>query len=168
MEYIDFYEQYKDKIFSYLFYNLGKDTSLAEDLTSDTFLKGFEKFESYNTSYEFSTWIFTIARNTLYDYYRKQKIDVGLDETSELTFEEFLRYEEDFDTKIDTDIKMQQVYELIEKIPKNQKEIIIMKYIQELSTQEISDMTGKSQANIRKTLSRWLHTLGNMLQTLSS
>ena len=167
MNYIDFYNTHKNKIYSYFFYNLSQDSSIAEDLTSDTFLKGFEKFESYNDSYQFSTWIFTIARNTLYDYYRKQKRDIQIDDTTEINFTEFIKYEEDFDKKIDTKIQLEQVYLHLEKIPENQKDMIVMKYMQEFSTKEISHMTGKTEANIRKTLSRWLMSLQKNLHFLS-
>lgn len=129
MTYINFYHDYKDKIFSYFFYNLDKNYSLAEDFTSDTFLKAFKSFDSYNAEYKFSTWIFTIARNILYDYYRKEKVNISLDEETEITFEEFLKYEENLDEKIDIDIKMQEVYKHIEKIPIFQKEVIVMKYM---------------------------------------
>ncbi len=159
MKYIDFYNNYKDQIFSYFFYNLNQDRYLAEDLTSDTFLKGFEKFEGYDKNRKFSTWIFTIARNTLYDYYRKKKIDISIDEEMEMSFTEFIRYEEDFEKKIDTSIHIEQVYLALENIPEGQRDMIVMKYIQELSTKEISNMTGKTEANIRKTLSRWLLAL---------
>ncbi len=167
MNYIEYYDIYKDKIFSYFFYNLGKDIQTAEDLTSEAFLKGFEKFDYYDDTYNFSTWIFTIARNTLYDYYRKKKINISLDDDSEMSFEEFVKYEQDFDAKIDTDIKMEQVYIVLEGIPKSQKEYIVMKYMQELTTKEIAQLTGKTEATVRKTLSRWLWALQKSLQAIS-
>ena len=82
MKYIKFYNENKDKIFSYFYYNLNQNTELSEDLTSETFLKGFEKFDTYNEEYQFSTWIFTIARNLLIDFFRKKKIEITIDETT--------------------------------------------------------------------------------------
>lgn len=140
---------------------------LAEDLTSDTFLKWFEKFDMYDETYEFSTWIFTIARNTLYDHYRKQKIDIKLDDETEMSFEEFLKYEEEFDKKIDTQIQMNSIYSAIDKIPGWQKDIIVMKYLEDFTTKEISSMTGKTEASIRKNLSRWLQALQKTLTSIS-
>ena len=53
MKYIKFYNGNKDKIFSYFYYNLNQNLELSEDLTSETFLKWFEKFETYNEEYQF-------------------------------------------------------------------------------------------------------------------
>ena len=167
MNYTWYYDMYKDKIFSYFFYNLWKDTQKAEDLTSDTFLKGFEKFDLYDENYNFSTWIFTIARNTLYDFYRKQKIDISLDESDEIGLSEFTKYEQDFTKSIDTQQKMVYVYDILEKLQVAQRECIIMKYMQELSTKEISELTWKSEANIRKTISRWLGYIQKSMKTLA-
>lgn len=169
MDYIQYYDIYKDKIYSYFYYAVNKDTQLAEDLTSEVFLKGFEHFDSYNDEYNFSTWVFRIARNTLYDYFRKKKVDISLDDSeSEMSLSEFTKYEQDFDEKIDTDIKMQHVYNTLETIPIGQKELIIMKYIQELTTKEISQLTGKTEACVRKNLSRWLQSLNKSLSLIIS
>jgi len=154
MSYTEYYNTYKHKIFSYFFYNVSQDRTLAEDLTSDAFLKAFEKFETYDDTYEFSTWIFTIARNTLYDYYRSQKIDIPLEDDEEMTLQEFIKYEQDFDRAIDTGIAIEQVYSAMKHIPENQREVILMKYLEDFSTKEISSMIGKTEASIRKNLSR--------------
>ena len=72
------YEQYLPKIFQYVSYRVG-DRTAAEDLTADIFnkaLTNFTKFDSGKAS--FSTWIFSIARNTLIDYYRKRSSEQKL------------------------------------------------------------------------------------------
>lgn len=163
MKYIEHYNLNKDKIFSYFYYNLSKNRELAEDLTSDTFLKWFEKFETYNDEFAFSTWIFTIARNTLFDYYRKNKINVTLDESTEITHTEFLQYEQDFSKKIDIDNQMEDVYTLLNTLSESSREIVIMKYLQELTTKEISEISWKTQANVRKIISRSLQKLTTLL-----
>lgn len=165
MNYIEYYNQYKDKIFSYFYYNLRNNRELAEDLTSDTFMKWYEKIDTYDNQYNFSTWIFTIARNKLIDYYRKEKVEVSIDNEENLEIDEFLKYEQDFVKKIDTEFKMEDVYLALEKIPSSQKEFIIMKYLNEFSTQEIANMSGKTEANIRKIISRWLQKLSSILKT---
>ncbi len=165
MSYISNYEEFKDKVFSYFYYNLNKDRELAEDLTSETFLKWFDKFDSYNPDYKFSTWIFTIARNTLTDYFRKNKIDLSLDEMEETGYAEFLKFEQDLDKKIDNETVLSEAQNAIWELPSIQKDIIIMKYLSEFTTKEISNITWKTEVNIRKIISRWLKKI---LKTLNS
>jgi RNA polymerase sigma factor (sigma-70 family) len=66
----ELYQQYLPKVYRYISYRI-TDTHLAEDLTSTVFEKALTKFKSYSSEKaNFSTWIFTIARNTLIDHYR--------------------------------------------------------------------------------------------------
>jgi len=163
MKYIDCYNDNKNKIFSYFYYSTWHNRELSDDLTSDTFLKWFEKFDSYNDEFKFSTWIFTIARNILIDDYKKKNIDISLDETSEITHTEFLKIEEDFSAKIDLSLNMVIVKEKLLLLNISMREIIIMKYLWDYSTKEISDITWKNEANIRKIISRGLKKLKTLL-----
>lgn len=68
------YLEYKPKVLGYI-YNKVLDNNLAEDLCSDVFLKVYEKLDTFDeTKASLSTWIFTIMKNTLYDYYRGRKV----------------------------------------------------------------------------------------------
>lgn len=67
-------EQYLSKVFQYVNYRVG-DRTAAEDLTSDIFSKALTNFAKYDSGKAaFSTWIFSIARNTVIDYYRGRSI----------------------------------------------------------------------------------------------
>lgn len=165
MKFLNYYDQFKDKIFSYFYYNLNKDNELAEDLTSETFLKWFEKFDTYNNDFQFSTWIFTIARNTLKDYYRKQKIDISLDDKTEISYSEFIKYEEDFHSNINNKVILHKTKIALNNLKTEHKDIIIMKYLSEFSTKEISKITWKTEANIRKIISRGLKVLLEILNS---
>lgn len=165
MEYIKYYNDYKDKIFTYFYYNLAKNKEQAEDLTSDTFLKAFDKFDNYNDNFAFSTWIFTIAKNTLFDYYKKQKYDIQLDEISEINYKEFLSYESDIWKNIDNKEKIEDFSNALKKLDLAQKEVIIMKYINDFSNKEISEKTWKTETNVRKITSRWMQKIKEIMWT---
>lgn len=156
MEYLHYYNDYKDKVFTYFYYNLSRNKEQAEDLTSDTFLKAFEKFDLYNDAFAFSTWIFTIAKNTLFDYYKKQKYNIEIDELTEINHKEFLAYEINFWENVDNKEKLIDFWKAISKLDVAQKEIIVMKYINDFSNKEISQQTWKTEANVRKIASRWM------------
>ncbi len=164
MHFLQYHQQFEDKIYSYFYYNLNQNISQAEDLTSETFLKAFKSFSSFEQERDFSSWIFRIAKNTLYDYYRKQKQDIGIEEVSQHQIQEFLSYEHDIWKNIDNQEKIEDFYQALERLKPAEKEIIIYKYLQDFSPQEISEKTGKSQVNIRKILSRWLKKVREMMK----
>lgn len=79
----DLYRQYSDKVFGYLSSQINNRQD-AEDLASDVFLKVFEKLDSFDESKaSLSTWIYTITRNTLTDYYRTRRVFEEVPETLE-------------------------------------------------------------------------------------
>ena len=77
------YEEYLPRVFQYMNYRI-EDRAIAEDLTSDIFnkaLSGFAKYDSGKAA--FSTWIYSIARNTLIDYYRGRSREQRLQKEAE-------------------------------------------------------------------------------------
>lgn len=64
---------------SYL-YQMTRDASLSEDLTQEVFLRVYRSRAGYVKTAKFSTWLWTIARNTAFDHFRKKKEDLGMDE----------------------------------------------------------------------------------------
>ena len=82
------YEEYHQKVLRYIQSKVN-DYYLAEDLCSDVFLKVNEKLDTFDEKKaSISTWIFTIARNRLIDYYRTRKVTVEIPEDLTYTYEE--------------------------------------------------------------------------------
>ena len=82
----ELYNEFMPKVFQYIHYKVS-DQQLTEDLTSTVFEKALGNFDKYSSDKgAFSTWIFSIARNTLIDYYRTNKVkqQVSLDEAIEV------------------------------------------------------------------------------------
>lgn len=165
-EFSELYHQYKHKVYSFVLYRVGGDVSLAEDLTSDTFLKAFERFASYDRTYAFSTWIYTIARNTVIDHYRRQKGEAAdVDELAEVIADERDTVE-DWQFALDRAPKLKEIYAALEHLPDFHKDCVILKYLEDHSTAEIADITGASESYVRQGLSRGLKKLKPLLQTL--
>ncbi len=166
-EFIDYYNQYKHKVYSFVLYRVGGETQLAEDLTSDIFLKAFERFETYNDSYAFSTWVFTIARNTIIDHYRKtQGVHIDLEDIQEVTPDDRETIE-DWHIELDKAPKLEAIYKALDKCSDFQKDCIIMKYLEDKTTKEIAEITDETEGYVRLALSRGLKKIRPMLQTLS-
>ena len=129
----------------------------AEDLTCETFIKAFLKFETYNPSQKFKNWIFTICKNTFLDTLRKQG--------NAVTYLEDQLYFEVYDTKpspVDLLILKENYLNLLNKIGQlnnSDQDIINLFYLEDLSYEQITERLDISYANARTKLNRAKHKL---------
>ncbi len=152
----ELYEEYLPKVFRYVSYRL-HDTGVAEDLTASVFEKALERFTSYRADKaSFSTWLFTIARNTVIDHYRtsRKKKTVSLDkaakmaETKSSPEEEFARQEE-----------RQRLQVCLAALPTQEQDIVSLKFGSELTNRQIAQMIGLSESNVGTILYRTVRKL---------
>jgi len=145
------YEDNLPKVYRYIRYRVG-NTTVAEDLTSAVFEKALDKFGSYRTDKgALSTWLISIARNTVVDHYRAaaRRRTVPLEEAIEVPSqdaspeEEAVRQEE-----------IQKLQGYLAKLSQREQEIISMKFGAELHNREIAKVTGLSESNVGVTLYR--------------
>ena len=153
--FLELYEYYLPKVFRYISYQVG-DVDLAEDLTSAVFEKSLTKFDSYcSNKASFSTWLMTVARNTVIDHYRTQnkvrsrKITISIEETFDVASGEtspekkVVRIEER--QKLDTYLK---------ELSQQDQEILSLKFGAELRNRQIAKILGLSESNVGTKLYR--------------
>ena len=127
---------------------------------SETFLKAFDKFDSYDDTYAFSTWIYTIARNVLNDHFRKNKIqEYDIDDLNQEDSVLIDTKIENFEKQLNVEMSIEGVKKILDQIPAFQRECIILRYLQDLDYEQIAEITDRSQANVRQGISRWLKYL---------
>ena len=150
------YERYLPRIFQYVSYRVG-DKAAAEDLTSDIFNKALDGFKKFNPEKAaFSTWIFSIARNTIIDYYRKhaKETKVRKDTEPDITMtsntpeEQITRSEE-----------IARLRECISKLNENEQELISLKFSGGMTNREIARITDFSESNVGTILCRAIRKL---------
>ena len=123
------YEDYAIKVRNYILSKVN-DFNLAEDLTSDVFVKIYSKLDSFNDKKaSLSTWIFTITRHTLIDYYRTRKVNEELPE--DLTYEED---EEDICTLENLDT----LKEGLKKLSDKERDLIVLHYYSKETLKDIA------------------------------
>ena len=136
MEQSQIYEDYHMKVLRYIQGQVN-DYHLAEDICSDVFLKVYEKIDTFNEKKaSISTWIFTITRNTLIDYYRTRKVTTEIPED--------LTYEDD-DSTVDEEA-LEKLAKGLENIDERSKKLIIKHYYENKTLKEIAEDLGISYA----------------------
>ena len=77
-----FYEANVDRIYRYVFFRVGQNQEIAQDLTSEIFIKALNAFERYDEKVSRSSWIYTIAHNHLANYYRDRKVASDIEDVA--------------------------------------------------------------------------------------
>jgi RNA polymerase sigma-70 factor (ECF subfamily) len=158
------YEQFYTPIFRYLYGRTG-DKELSQDLTQDVFVRGFKSVSTFSvTDKSPLAYFYTIARNSLIDYWRR--------ESPELLSGDQLVSLPDLSMKTDN-LSLEREKEEIIKIGLSaltpaQREVLTLKYLNELSTREISELLGKSEEAIRQSLVRALRAMNKKLEKYGS
>jgi RNA polymerase sigma-70 factor (ECF subfamily) len=154
------YELYARKVYSYLYYHLNGRAQEAEDLTADIFIKVFEKISSYQfRGVPFSAWLFRIAHNHLIDHVRSRPRQplVPLEAVAEIKETATLQ-------EIDRRLTIEQLSGALTQLTREQRQVIILRFIEGLSTAETAQATGKTEDAVKKLQARGLATLKRVLE----
>lgn len=161
-------ELYKDKIF-HLAYRMLGNRQEAEDVVQETFLRLYTNLHRYDETQKFSTWIFRIATNLCIDRLRKRRITYSLDaevgENNGNDFYEMMASNDDTTEKqvIVSETK-RHIRRTIDQMPEKYKSIIILRYLQDLSLQEISEILSMPITTIKTRLHRGREYLRKRLE----
>lgn len=159
------YLEYFTPVFRYVYYMI-KDKETASDITQTVFLKVFQSLSGYQERGKSPlAYFFTVARTTVIDHWKKKK-DISADFMEE-GFIESIGVTSSLDEihgELDKAKVAYVAVEVMQSLPADQREILTLKFIQDFSNKEISELTGKSEANIRQIQSRALNALRKVLK----
>lgn len=158
--------RHKEKVYTSIFMFV-KDDILAEDIFQDTFIKVIETLRrgKYYEDGKFLPWVLRISYNLCIDHYRKAKRTPTITNSDGFDIFKILKFEEDNAEK--TMIRHQtcaKVRQLVDQLPKEQKEVVILRHYAELSFKEIAEITDVS---INTALGRMRYALINMRKTIA-
>ena len=158
--------RYKDKIFSSILF-LVKDKYLAEDLFQDVFIKIIDTISNnrYTEEGKFLPWALRIAHNLCVDYFRKVKRTPAVKTSDDRDiFEVINMSEEGADNKMVQSETHDRVRRLLDMLPEEQREVIVLRHYADLSFKEISQLTNCS---INTALGRMRYGLINMRKMMT-
>ncbi len=152
----ELYDEFMPKVYRFIRYKVN-DEQLTEDLTSIVFEKALDKFSKYSSNKaSFSTWIFSITRNTLIDYYRTNKTQqqVSLDEVTEMPSQDLSPQE-----MAEKNAEQECLRSCLSKLPEDDQEIIKLKFAGEFNNRQIAKILGLSESNVGVKLFRAINKL---------
>lgn len=161
-------ELYKDKVYQICFRMIGNRHE-AEDIAQEAFVRAFINIRSFNIQMKFSTWLFRIATNLCIDRLRKKKPDYHLD--AEIAGTEGLNMYSQIAADLmmpEEEVESLELQEYIQgallKLPEKYRSVIVLKYIEELSLKEISEILDLPISTVKTRIHRGREALRKQLR----
>ena len=154
-------QRHQSKIFGFI-YSKVNDRDLSDDIFQDTFIKVIKtlKSQSYNEEGKFLPWVMRIAHNLVIDHFRKAKKMPLQRETDEYSVFNFMTDNGlNIEGQMISDQVASDLTKLLDELPEDQKEVLVMRMYQDLSFKEIAELTGVS---INTALGRMRYALLNL------
>jgi len=158
------YDLYIDKIYRFVYFKIS-DPVEAEDLTSSVFLKTWNYVQQNSITDEktLPALLYKIARNSVIDYYRKLSNENQISIEGENEGVDIEDSKQDLKKKFELDSDMENLREKLNQLKDEYREIIVLKYVDELSNTEIAEILGKSKGNVRILSFRALNALKELM-----
>lgn len=154
-EFMRNYDKYKNKIYTYFLYRVNFNQTIAEDLTSDVFLKAYKNIDRFLPGSSFQAWVYKIAKNHLLNYYRTCNREIDLEAASNIG--------ECFKDKLDAQMELEKVMIEIDKLDDYYREVLLLRYVNHLSNEEIAEVLEKDEGAVRTQISRAMKILREKL-----
>ena len=158
------YKCYVDRIFNYIYFRTGSVKD-AEDLTGKVFFKAMSHIKGYkHMGLPFSAWLYRIAHNLVANYHRDQskKQEISLDHITGSTFPQT---EPQPETRIVRNQEVEELLMTIRELADNRQELLILKFVDQLSNAEIGKIMRKSEGAIKSLYHRTLLELREKMES---
>lgn len=152
----ELYQRFNERLFYFFYRMLGADKEMANDFLQDIFLKLINKPELFKAEYKFSSWIFSIAHNMCKNEYRKREVRKHVQNEAYLD-----KFTNDFaeDQAEEKELLIAKVFSELECLEESQRSILILKYKENFSLKEISEILNLPVGTIKSRLHYARHEL---------
>lgn len=127
----------------------------AEDILQDVFIKAYQNLNSFDRALKFSSWIYRICHNEVISYFRKRKarpeVIVSIDDE---VIVRKIAAEVDLEKEMDLKLKSEATREVVKKLDKKYRDVLILKYLEDKSYEEIAEILKKPTGTIGTLISR--------------
>jgi RNA polymerase sigma factor (sigma-70 family) len=158
----EIYDRYATLLLNYFSRMLWHDKEKAEDFTHDLFTKIIEKPESFDTTRSFKTWFYSVANNMCKNEFKKQEIRSN--PAAIIIEQSDVLKEPDISKKMDMKAFNEVLYQELDLLDENHREVFLLKYKEELSLREISEICNISEGTVKSRIFYTLKKLSDKLK----
>jgi RNA polymerase sigma-70 factor (ECF subfamily) len=163
--FIKVYDKYVRDIYRFVYFKVGKEAE-AQDLTSMVFLKAWNYIQtnSLTSSKTLRALVYKIARTSIIDHYRESsnKLELSLDDENHPL--DIIDDGQQLDERVDQAADIESIYKQLPLLKEEYREVIVLRFIDDLTLGEIAEVTGKSCGNVRVILHRAVASLKKMVE----
>ncbi len=143
----DIYNEHVDAIFRFCYFKTG-DKEIATDLAQDVFIKVFNHLDTLIEVENKKAFIYTIAKNTIIDFWRKKK------SVHEHDLPVGFMHSVASDQQTDTHAYYSEFLSFVDRLSPTEKEVIILRYVEDLSSKDMAELLGERENTILVRISR--------------
>lgn len=154
------YDAYVGPVYRYVALRVNDD-AIAEDITAQVFLKAWDKLGSFDQGrVPFLSWLFRIAHNAVIDHYRTHRTSLPLEDASP----EANTSEKTVEDQMQGELESDQLRVALRQLTAEQQQVLILRFVAEMDTSEISRELGKNTGAVRALQMRGLQALAKILK----
>ncbi len=154
------YKHYQPKIYRFVYLKVGRREE-AEDLTHHVFLKAWQNIENFKPrGFPFGSWLYRMARNQVIDSYRTKKTEASIDDIDS----DSLKSDEEAESSFDLSLEVQTVRRAILQLKPEHQDVIVMRFIEDLSIKEVADALNRSEGAVKLLQHRAMEKLRAILE----
>ena len=159
----ELYDRYLDLVYRYIYYRVGS-THVAEDLTSETFLRALRRIGSFTwQGRDVGAWFVTIARNLIADHYKSSRYRLELSSDDVTAVSESRHTAESPENAVLEGMQNKVLLLAVKQLGPEQQECIVLRFLQGLSVAETAQAMGKNDGAIKALQYRAIRSLGRLL-----
>ncbi len=154
------YDRYVDQIYRYLYYRVGSH-ALAEDLTSETFLRALRRIDSFTyTGKDIGAWFTTIARNLVTDHVKSSRFKLEVSTADMLDAD---RGDDGVETQVIDRLRDAALLDAVRRLKPEQQECIVLRFLLGLSVAETAGVMGRSEGAVKQLQLRAVRALAKLV-----
>jgi RNA polymerase sigma-70 factor (ECF subfamily) len=152
---VELYTAYADRIYSLVFNQVDRDRDAAQDIVQETFLAASKSASKFRGRSKVYTWLYSIAHKKVADFYRRRKREAKYQtESSDSQIDRSASGEPVVTEAMESEEQDRVVQETLSGLPLHYKEVLMLKYVEEMPVAEISQVMGRSPKSIEGLLTR--------------